>query len=326
MTLSTTGTRLWENGIRPGHACKLGKLVQKPLQAVHLLDNGLARLFKYPVEVRGLFEIFFPETLGREFDRRQGVLHFVCDLPRHILPRLGLLGPEELREIVEGDDGPQKRSRGLPDRRDAHAEDQGPPPHDQRQFLLRAPVALFQFPEKVPYGPQVDEPEGLVIPLVNHVSRVDAEDARCRGIDGRDPAGTVHGYDPCIDVGQDDLPVGDLLPEPLARVLQVSRHPVEGFHEHPDLVTGLFLDPVVQVPPRHFHGPFRQSADRHGDARRNTKGDPDGREEQRQHDSQKSQPVGHFQKLLGLEGRPVLGIALPDLIDLVREARREHSS
>src|SRR3990172_920054 len=200
--------RLGNRG-RPRQPRELRKLVQKPLESIHLPDDRPAALVEHRIEILCALRKFFPQSLGRELDRRERVLHLMGDFSRHILPGLRFLGSEKRGKVIKGDY--RHHSSAVPQGRDPHPERQGTTPHRELQNLFGPPLRVVEPAKQVAEEVEHDEAERVIVHFAEYVLRMDAE-YPCGGrINGGDPSHAVHGNNAGVDIRKDRLFIHDLL-------------------------------------------------------------------------------------------------------------------
>ena len=273
------------------------EFIHQGLQRIHLMNDGLGALIKNPGEFGGPFGELLAKALGAELDGGQGVLDLMSHPPGHLFPRHGLLGSDELADIIKDHDHAEVLSFPIPQARDIDHE--GRPPTEEREghlFIHRTPSLPDHPVHQMAERGQGVRGEDRSIVSVEGRPWVEVQHPRGCAIHGIQPAFPIQRKDPGPDAFQDRLHVHpsliqlDISPlqipvrlrELYLAPAQVPGHPVKGVHQDPDLIICLHLHTIVEVSRRHGPCPLGELLDGDGDPAGHVYANPHGSKDDHQ--------------------------------------------
>ena len=89
---------------RARHPREGGEFVDHALDIVHLPHDRVDTLVENIAVGDDKAAIFALQPFGRKLDRRQRIFDLMRNAPRHIGPRRGALGGDEIGDVIERDD------------------------------------------------------------------------------------------------------------------------------------------------------------------------------------------------------------------------------
>ena len=247
------------------------------------------------------------QPFGAELDRRQRILDFVREPPRHVAPGRDALRPNQRRHVVEHE------HRALATRRVSAGEHGGRGRQVDFAVLARERDLLHR-PRRRSRPRGFDQrQQRLQVLAAEHVARParpsavvpEAEQPLGRAVDRRDAPVGVERDDAGRDALEDRLDVAaarvdfEVLPlEILPRLLellaarpQLGRHHVERLDERAELVAGLRLEPDVELAGADRARAFGQHLHRPRDALREIQAQPGRAHQNQQRDREKDRLV-----------------------------------
>jgi hypothetical protein len=300
-----------------GHPREVRELVHQRLQLVHLLDDRPRAVVEHRVVGAELRRVAAAEPLGRELDRRQGVLDLVRDAARDLAPRLHALHPQEVGHVLEEEHEPA-RAESLADEPGAGEKHRElvPVARELQLPLHRCPgaVRLVECPDdrrrhRGIAGAQLGRELADVAIRIAGEDLVDpAADGGCGRHAEERLGGAVHGGDPSLGVGRDHagrdvrehgLEIATARLELGAAGLQLGGHPVEGGDQRADLVLALPLDAMIEVALRDRARALGEALDGDGDPASQVEAEPRRGE---QHDDRRD---GERDDVVGLDRAPL---------------------
>ena len=198
------------------------------------------------------------QPLGTQLDRRQRILDFVGEAPRHLAPGRDLLSPDERCDIIEHQHRPFRRAPFAGQRRRRDRQVQLPAFARQRDFL-RQHIGLGARGDKGGHRLQIRPRKGRLHRMADD-RPIQIEQPGRRAVDGGHEPRRVHRHDARRDSLQNRFYITsssfDFLMLPLqldgrpfnlsSTRDQLAGHGIESVDERPELVVRLRFDALVE--------------------------------------------------------------------------------
>ena len=252
--------------------------------------------------------------------------------PRNLPPGGDLLGPHQVGQVLEHQDGPQRLARliaqrgGAGGKRAGLSADRELQPacrrlasagNDLRHQLLEWTPSLRRQergqrpPDRFGVELEIEQPERRAVHRGHASFPIAREHADGDAVEQRLAVAPAFHQ---LPVARRQLDIALL--DRLLACLELGGHAVEGLDQDPEFVPGLRLDPVIEVTRGDLTRPLQERLDRFGDAAREVQPDPGDREQDDQRDEGEDQDVHPLDQ-------PLLGTDLPVVLVAARHGGRE---